>query len=217
MIPLDNDYVLYTIDYKIYTYMSTALDTLFSSKTRVKLLSLFVMSPEKSFYQRELERLLGVPIRAIQQEIEKLVSIGFLASTRSGNRVYFKANQDFMLFNELKKIILKTEAIGGLIQEHLMKLGKVRFSFIFGSLATGKDMPQSDIDLMIIGSVGAKLLSSTTQKISEKTGREINAHLYSEKEFLDKFKKSDNFVRQVALGKKVYLIGKEDEFKRFIK
>jgi predicted nucleotidyltransferase len=196
--------------------MSTALDTLFSSKTRVKLLSLFIMSPEKSFYQRELERLLGVPIRAVQQEVEKLASIGFLISARSGNRVYFKANQDFMFFDELKKIILKTEAIGGFIQEHLMKLEKVRFLFIFGSFATGKDTPQSDIDLMIIGSVGAKFLSSTIQKISEKTGREINTHLYSEKEFLDKFKKSDNFVKQVALGKKIYLIGKKNEFKRFI-
>jgi predicted nucleotidyltransferase len=197
--------------------MGALLDTLFSSKTRVKLLALFVMSPAKAFYQRELERLLGVSIRSIQQEIEKLVSIGFLTSETSGNRVYFKVNKDFILFNELKKIILKTEAIGGLIQKDLMKLGRISFSFIFGSFSTGKDTPKSDIDLMIIGAVGAKLLSSTIQKISEKTGREVNPHLYSEKEFLKKVHQSDNFIKQVALGKKIYLIGSENEFKEFIK
>lgn len=197
--------------------MGYLLDTLFSSKTRVKLLALFVMSPTKTFYQRELERLLGVPIRSIQQEVKKLLSIGFLTSETSGNRVYFKVDRDFILFNELKKIILKTEAVGDVIKKDLTKLGQISFSFIFGSFATGKETPQSDIDLMIIGSVGAKLLSSTVQKISEKTGREVNPHLYSESEFLKKFQKSDNFIKQVGLGKKIYLIGKEHEFKEFIK
>ncbi|HBQ21111.1 MAG: hypothetical protein A2Z91_00830 [Deltaproteobacteria bacterium GWA2_38_16] len=197
--------------------MGSLLNILFSSKARVKLLTLFVMSPTRAFYQRELERLLGVPIRSIQQEVEKLVNIDFLTSEISGNRVYFKVNKNFMLFNELKKIVLKTEAVGDFIQKDLMNLSRIRFSFIFGSFAADKETPQSDIDLMIIGSVGAKLLSSTIQKISEKTGREINFRLYSEEEFLEKFKQSDSFIKQVALGKKIYLIGRENEFKEFIK
>ncbi|OGQ03642.1 MAG: hypothetical protein A3D19_02235 [Deltaproteobacteria bacterium RIFCSPHIGHO2_02_FULL_38_15] len=158
-----------------------------------------------------------MPIRSIQQEVEKLVNIDFLTSEISGNRVYFKVNKNFMLFNELKKIVLKTEAVGDFIQKDLMNLSRIRFSFIFGSFAADKETPQSDIDLMIIGSVGAKLLSSTIQKISEKTGREINFRLYSEEEFLEKFKQSDSFIKQVALGKKIYLIGRENEFKEFIK
>jgi len=217
MFSIDIDLLLYTIDYYIYTYMSTILGTLFSSKTRVKLLTLFVMSPTKSFYQREMEKLVEIPIRGIQQEIKKLVSIGFLTSEVSGNRVYFRVNQDFMLFNELKKIILKTEAIGNVIKEDIASLGKISFCFIFGSFAKDTENPKSDIDLMVIGQVPAKKLSVVTQKISEKTSREINSHLYSEEEFLRKFRQSDNFIKQVALGKKIYLIGKENEFKEFIR
>lgn len=197
--------------------MDAILDTLFSSKTRVKLLTLFVMSPTKSFYQREMEKLLEVPIRGIQQEIKKLVNIGFLTSETSGNRVYFKVNQDFILFNELKKIILKTEAIGSVIKEDIGGLGKISFCFIFGSFSVGKESPKSDIDLMVIGNVPAKKLSVVMQKISEKTSREVNSHLYSNDEFLKKFHQSDNFIKQVALGKKIYLIGRENEFKEFIK
>ena len=197
--------------------MSTILGTLFSSKTRVKLITLFIMSPTKSFYQREMEKLLEIPIRGIQQEIKKLVSIGFLTSEISGNRVYFKVNQDFVLFNELKKIILKTEAIGNVIKEDIEDLGKISFCFIFGSFAKGTEDSRSDIDLMVIGQVPAKKLSVVVQKISEKTSREINSRLYSEDEFLKKFRQSDNFIKQVALGKKIYLVGRENEFKEFIK
>jgi len=175
------------------------------------------MSPTKSFYQREMEKLLEIPIRGIQQEIKKLVSIDFLTSEISGNRVYFKVNQNFMLFNELKKIILKTEAVGNVIKEDIESLEKISFCFIFGSFAAGTENSKSDIDLMVIGQVPAKKLSVVTQKISEKTSREINPHLYSEEEFLRKLRHSDNFIKQVALGKKIYLIGKENEFKEFIR
>ncbi len=196
--------------------MSSLLETLFSSKTRANLLVLLLTSPHRAFYQRELERILHVPIRAIQQEVSKLINLGLLETEASGNRVYLRVNTHFSLYTELKNLILKSEAFQFSMKEELEHLKSVPVCFIFGSFVEGIEKEGSDIDLMLIGEASARELGVVTQKMSEKLGREINSHLYSLDEFKKKFKGNNNFIKQVALAKKIYLIGDEDELKKII-
>ena len=65
------------------------LKALFSSKTRIELLKLFLLNPEESFYQRQIEQKTTFPIRAIQREVRNLCSIGLLTERISGNRNYY--------------------------------------------------------------------------------------------------------------------------------
>jgi len=60
---------------------------------------------------------------------------------------------DHFLFPELKRIILKTEAVGDKLREALSALDDIRAAFIYGSTARGTELASSDIDLMIIGDV----------------------------------------------------------------
>ena len=90
--------------------MSTILETLFSSAARVQVLDLFLRNPGSQFYQREIERETGQPIRAVQREVERLEGISLLLRSEEGNRVYYSLNPDLPLLVELTALFQK--AIG---------------------------------------------------------------------------------------------------------
>jgi DNA-binding transcriptional ArsR family regulator len=81
--------------------MLAILETLFSSTARVQVLNLFLLNPSSQFYQREIERQTGQPIRAVQREVERLEEIDLLRRSPEGNRVFYRLNPDFPLLAEL--------------------------------------------------------------------------------------------------------------------
>jgi hypothetical protein len=81
--------------------MSTELEVLLSSTARVEILRLFLLNPDRPFYQREIERETGQPIRAVQREVERLEGIDLLIRTAEGNRVFYRLNPGFALLAEL--------------------------------------------------------------------------------------------------------------------
>jgi len=87
--------------------MSTILESLFSSSARVEVLALFVMNPGRAFYQREIERETGQPIRAVQREVERFEGAGLLVRSTEGNRVLFRLSPDFPLAAELRALFQK--------------------------------------------------------------------------------------------------------------
>jgi DNA-binding transcriptional ArsR family regulator len=81
--------------------MSAILETLFSSAARVQVLQLFLLHPGSQFYQREIERETGQPIRAVQREVERLEEVGLLLRKPEGNRVFYRLDPDFPLLAEI--------------------------------------------------------------------------------------------------------------------
>ena len=74
------------------------MELLFSSSARVKVLTLLLLNPETSFYQRQISILTGLPVRAVQREVERLQTLGLLTSFTRGNQVHYQVNRDFFLF-----------------------------------------------------------------------------------------------------------------------
>ncbi|MEK6653532.1 MAG: ArsR family transcriptional regulator, partial [Thermodesulfobacteriota bacterium] len=93
------------------------LHKLFTSRVRVELLNTFFQHPEQSFYLRELERITGEDYKNISTELRNLESIGLLASSRSGNLKYFRLNQGFLLYSELKSVFFKIKGAPGLLKQ----------------------------------------------------------------------------------------------------
>lgn len=87
--------------------MSSVLETLLASSARVQILALFLGHPGSQYYQRELERETGQPIRAVQREVERLESIGLLVRSTEGNRVFYSVNPGFSLLPELTALFRK--------------------------------------------------------------------------------------------------------------
>lgn len=81
--------------------MLANLEVLFSSTARVQVMRLFLLNPDGRFYQREIERETGQPIRAVQREVERLEGIDLLVRSEEGNRVFYQLNREFPLLTEL--------------------------------------------------------------------------------------------------------------------
>lgn len=129
------------------------LQDLFSSRVRVRLLTHFFSHPDEQFYARNLTRQIGEHYNAVWQELNNLERIGLLLSEHNGNVKYYRLNPDFPIYEELRRIILKTSGLGQAVREALDRLGTVKWAFIYGSVAAGEEDFLSDVDLMLVGKV----------------------------------------------------------------
>lgn len=93
--------------------MLSELEVLFSSAARVQILNLFLLSPDRQFYQREIERETGQPIRAVQREVKRLEEINLLVRSTKGNRVFYRLNPEFPLLAELTRLLQVAAGVEG--------------------------------------------------------------------------------------------------------
>lgn len=185
------------------------LELLFSSSARVKILTLFLSNPESRFYQREIESLTGLPIRAVQREVKRLETLGLLQRTVEGNRVYYQVDREFFLFPELKSMVLKTTGLGSLLREGLQNDDRIKVAFIYGSYAANQETTTSDIDLFVIGELASRELHAAVREAEKVVHREVNYTLFSPEEFCQKARARNGFVLNVLEGPKIFLRGDE--------
>lgn len=84
------------------------LTRLLGSAARVAVLRVFLLDPERGYYQRQLAAATEQPIRAIQRELERLTALGLLYSYPEGRRLYYRVDPDYPLYPELRALFLKT-------------------------------------------------------------------------------------------------------------
>src|SRR2546423_15386167 len=89
------------------------IDALFGSKTRVKLLHLFLNNPNRAFYVREITRKIDEQINSVRRELANMLSIGIIQSDSSNNRLYYEVNQSYLYYEPLKAIFGDTGYSGG--------------------------------------------------------------------------------------------------------
>lgn len=191
------------------------LSKLFTSKTRVDILKLFMFNPENRFYLRQIASMTGKALVGIQREVENLETIGILDKIHDGNRVYYKVRKDCPIYDELKSIVLKTTGIAEVLKEQLVDSKSIRFAFIYGSYAKDDENLKSDIDLLVIGDISSRELSSLLSEQKIKLQREINFTTTSSTEFKEKINGRNHFISSIVSEKKIFLIGNEYEFREF--
>lgn len=194
------------------------LELLFSSTARVKVLALFLLNAETSFYQRQISSLTSLPIHAIQREVDRLRTLGLLVSSARGNQVHFQVNRDFFLFPELRAIFLKTTGLAALIGTALQKTAtaQITLAFVYGSYAANQETVASDIDLLVVGDLSSRALHATLQEAEGVAHREINYVLFSPEEFRMKAQAKDGFLQNVLAGPKLFLVGDEDALRTLV-
>jgi predicted transcriptional regulator with HTH domain len=104
------------------------LQSLFSSRVRVRVLTHLFNHPDQAFYARSLAREIGEHYNAVWQELNNLERIGLLLTEQSGNVKYYRLNSGFPIYDELKRIILKTSGLGQAIREAVDPLGTLERS-----------------------------------------------------------------------------------------
>jgi predicted nucleotidyltransferase len=191
--------------------MST-LAELFPNPALVEVLSLFLLHPENEFYQRGIAEATGNVLRQVQRALQRIERAGLVIKTRRGNMVYYKAERMHPAFEDLKRVFLKTVALGDVLRGALAPLeDRVKMAFIFGSLAQGRETAQSDIDLFLVGELSLRETTKILGPITAELGREFNPVVYLPEEFKTKARENHHFITEVIRGSKIWLIGNEEE------
>lgn len=190
------------------------LSTLITSKSRRKILILFLTHPEQKFYYSQIIRDLEMTPSAAQKELSNLSTIGFVKSEKEANVKYFQVNKSFPLYNELKSIVYKTVALADPLREALEKIGDIQIAFIYGSVAKNTENMGSDIDLMVIGHPSMDELSEAVTKAEKGLSREINFTVFEPKDWKKNLKEKKGFATTVFKDKKIFLMGTEDALRK---
>lgn len=194
--------------------MGRAIEKIFGSRIRAKVLSWFYMHSDESFFVRQIATILREDSTNLSREMANLEKAGILSSSRQGNLKYFKANKACSFYNELKGFILKTAGVIGGIRSAVEKFPGIKYAFVYGSFARGEEKADSDVDLIIIGDVDFEKLDSVIGNLEKMSGRTINHITYDLKEFMAKKKARDGFIMDVLRDKKIMLAGDERELKK---
>lgn len=170
---------------------STVLKALFSSQTRVKLLSTFLLHPEQEFFIRELTRLLGEQINSIRRELENLRRVGLVRSRHKNRKKYYHVDNQFPLYTELRSIFSKEIQTESPVIASLKTLPNVKLILLAGSF-TGTE---SKVDLLIVGTVKKEVLEALLAQ--EPSLKNVKYSIFSEADFLYRLSLRDRFILEI--------------------
>lgn len=158
------------------------LETLITSKTRIKLLLKFFLNSNSSAYLRNLETEFGESTNAIRLELNRFEKAGLLKSRYEGNKKLFSANTEHSLFSSIHNLVLKHWGFDKIIHTIIQKLGDVKSVFVVGDFANGIDTPI--IDLIFVGEkINQPYLSQLVNKAESLIDRRIRYIIYSKEEY----------------------------------
>jgi len=186
------------------------LADLVSSKARAEVLRLLFDGRNLEVHSRELERLSGIADSALRRELGRLTKLELVQRRKSGNRVYYRANEQHPLYPEIRNLVAKTAGLAGVLRAALADPA-VRAAFVFGSAARGEMGAQSDVDLMVIGELGLRRVADLLAGVHDAVGREINPHVFTPAEYRRRLAEKDHFLNSVIGGPKLFVVGDENE------
>ena len=179
---------------------STPIEKLFGSKTRAKLLKLFFENPEKSFYVREMTRVINEQINSVRRELLNLEGIGIIKNETFDNKIYYSANNKHPFSHPLSEIFSKKNSsitnqdISETIWEDYCRPVK---NYLKGLVVTNRLPGQDGIDLLIIGNDKTKKLTRWAEVIEKKQGKPINYVIMSTDDFTYRKNVKDRFLSEI--------------------
>ena len=187
------------------------LDALFPRMRQVILATLLLL-PERCWYLSDLAQHLHVSPSSLQRELASLAEAEILCREADGNRVYYRANPAHPLLPELQGLFAKTTGLADKVRETLRPFwDEIELAFIFGSVARGERAAASDVDVLVVGSVGMAELALPLRELERTLQIPVNVTHYTGAEFQEKRRQNNHFLQTILRGRKILLKGAEHE------
>ncbi len=186
------------------------LDDLITSKSRVKLLNVFLATPTEMYHVRELVRRTGDEINAVRRELSYLEKKGILTREARANRVYYYLSKGYEFYYDLLRIGSKTVGLGDGIIKNKVKLGRIKYAMFSGRFARRLPKGPEDVDLLVVGVVVLPELALLVREEERRLDTEINYTVMTDEEFDFRKKKRDPFILSILYDSRVMLIGDEE-------
>ena len=178
------------------------LEKLFGSKTRAKLLSLFFENPNKSYYVREITRVIGEQINSVRRELTNLNALGLVKIETYENKVYYSANSKHPFARPMVEIFSKR--ISTVVDMDVPKIGWDEYirpvkDILRALVVTNRIPGQDGVDLLIIGDDRARKLTHWAEVVEKKQGKPLNFVVMSREDYLYRKSLRDRFIADIFL------------------
>ncbi len=205
-----------TIEHESYS-RQTMIDALFGSKTRVKLLHLFLNNPGKAYYVREITRLIDEQINSVRRELSNMLNVGIITSDTADNKLYYEVNQRYDHYVPLRAIFADQHVEAVATAEmtegwnHVVTgLPGVRLVVTAGVLVKGST---SSVDLLLVGDTPTAKVKKAMKDVEKAEGRELNYSVLSYDEFYYRLSVRDKFITEILNGKHSILLDTDNMLK----
>ena len=196
------------------------IDALFGSKTRVKLLHLFLNHPGQSFYVREMTRLIDEQINSVRRELANMLAVGVITSDSADNKLYYQVNQRYEFYTALRAIFAneqinatkpapdsQSDALNPQYLGAIEGIPSLRLAIVAGVLVKGS---ASNVDIVLVGDLPATKVKAAIKEIERNEGRELNYSVIPYEEFYYRLSIRDRFITQILNTKHIVAIDKDN-------
>ena len=189
------------------------LKDLFISKTRVKLLEIFLSDPTQMYHVRDLVRRAGEEINAVRRELARMDQLGLVKKEPRGNRLYYWFRHDYPLYNDLLSLVAKTTGLGAAIIKSKSKLGNVQVVMLSGKFVRRIPRKSPDeVDLLVVGSnIVLNELAALVRAEEEIRGQTINYTPMTEEEVRFRRTRHDPFLQSILTQSRVMIVGSDEQ------
>lgn len=195
------------------------IDALFGSKTRVKLLHLFLNNPGKAFYVREITRLIDEQINSVRRELSNMLEVGIITSKNTDNKLYYEINQRYEFYTPFRAIFANQKIAAASSdtkataewQKVAQKLAGARVVIAAGALVSGS---ASKVDLLIVGDVASKKAAALISAAEAAEARELTYATLTYDEFYYRLSVRDRFISDILTNKHEVLVDMDEIIKQ---
>ncbi len=182
------------------------LEQLFGSRTRVKLLRLFLTNPNNKYYVRELMRKVKERINSVRRELENLEELGLIYSEQKGQKRFYAVQSDFILYEELRSLILKSQmTLERNLAHRIKNIGQISYLALTG-IFTGLEEAQTD--MLIVGKVNRAKLRRLINQFNKDFDKKIRFTVMTKQEFEYRNDLTDKFLYSILENKKIIVTDK---------
>ena len=194
------------------------IDTLFGSKTRVKLLHLFLNNSNQSFYVREITRKIDEQINSVRRELSNMVEVGIITSESADNKLYYQVNQRYDYYVPLKAIfgdvrnddkLVPIQSNTNTVKDYASLFQAVtglRIVIFSGVLVHGST---SSIDILLVGNIIPSKLKASIRHVEKVEGREVNYTVLPYEEFYYRLSIRDKFITEILNNKHSVVVDRD--------
>ena len=149
------------------------LNSLITSKTRLRMLIKFFISAANNGYLNGLANEFNESTNSIRKELNNLSGAGYLVKSKKNNKIIYNANTSHPMFAVLQKIVRQHLGLEEIVETVIKRIGDVDEIALTGEYAMGIDC--GNIEIIINGSdVNNEYLNNIKPKIKKKIARDIS-------------------------------------------
>lgn len=176
------------------------LEKLFGSKTRAKLLGLFFENPDKSYYVREITRVIEEQINSVRRELTNLNALGLVKIENYENKVYYSANMKHPFARPMTEIFSRKIDTAQEIEvrrptwaDYIRPVENLLSALVVTNRLPG----QEGLDLLIIGDDYQRKLTRWAEVVEKRQGKPLNYAIMSREDYLYRKSVRDRFIADV--------------------